>query len=121
MVVLDTNIIIDYLIGKEKIVSLINRFAGNELATTFVNKYELLKYKNRRILDEVIENLNIYYSNDMSTEASAIAYHKLKANGKMMSDNDLLIFGVCVANSEQLITQDKAFLALESSQVLVIE
>ncbi len=101
--------------------SLINRFSGNELSTTFVNKYELLKYENRRILDEAMENLNIYYSNVMSTEASAIAYHKLKAKGKMMSDNYLLIFGVCSANSEKLFTQDKAFLALESSMILVVE
>lgn len=121
LVVLDTNIIIDFLLGKEKIINLVDRYSGDELAMTFVNQYELLKYKSQRILDEAIQNLYIYQSSDLSASASAKAYHKLKSNGKIMSDNDLLIFGVCVANNESLITQDKAFLALESKLVSVVD
>lgn len=121
MVVLDTNVIIDYLIGKEKIVKLVNTFPGDELSMTFVNQYELLKYKNRKTLKEAIENLRIYHSTDLSTDASAKAYQSLSSRGKMMSDNDLLMFGVCIANNEVMITQDKAFKDLGSESVIVIE
>ncbi len=41
MVVLDTNIIIDYLIGKENIVKEVDSYNKDELAITFVNEYEL--------------------------------------------------------------------------------
>lgn len=121
MVLLDTNVIIDYLLGKEKIVKLVNTFPDDELSMAFVNEYELLKYKNKRTLDEAIRNLRVYHSNDLSVDASAKAYQSLRSNGKMMSDNDLLMFGICVANNEVLITQDKAFKDLKSELVRVIE
>ena len=121
MVLLDTNIIVDYLIGKEKIVEMVNGLNDEELSTTFVNEYEVLKYKNRKGLGEVVKNLRIYHSNDSSIRASAKAYYALKTKGKMMSDNDLLIFGVSVANNEVLITQDKAFKELKSELIKVIE
>ncbi|MDA8054085.1 MAG: type II toxin-antitoxin system VapC family toxin [Thermoplasmatales archaeon] len=121
MVLLDTNVIIDYLIGKEKIVKLVNTFPGDELSMTFVNQYELLKYKNRKALEEAIDNLRIYHSTDLSINSSAKAYKSLSSKGKMMSDNDLLMFGVCIANNEVMITQDKAFKDLGSESVIVIE
>lgn len=121
MVVLDTNIIIDYLLGKEKIVNLVNDFPEDELSTTFVNEYELMKYKNRRALGETVVNLRVYHSNDSSINAAAKAYQGLKSKGKIISDNDLLIFGVCIANNEVLITQDKAFRELKSESVKLIE
>lgn len=38
-----------------------------------------------------------------------------------MGDNDLLIFGICVANDEVLITQDKAFAYLRSRNVKIMK
>lgn len=121
MVLLDTNVIIDYLLGKEKIVELVNSYSEDELSMSFVNEYELLKYKNRKVLNEAVRNLKVYHSSDKSVDASAKAYQALKLDGKTMSDNDLLIFGVSVANDELLITQDKAFRVLKSESVKIIE
>ncbi len=39
----------------------------------------------------------------------------------MMSDNGLLILGVCIANNETLITQDKAFAYLESEFIKILK
>ena len=121
LVVLDTNVIIDYLIGKEDVVMEVNSYRKNDLSTTFVNEYELLKNVSRKIMEDVIQNLRVYHSNDSSAKAAAKAYQELKSSGKMMSDNDLLIFGICVANDEVLITQDKAFAYLRSRNVKIMK
>lgn len=120
MVVIDTNVIIDFLEGKEEVAAVLERFPKDELATTFVNKYELLKYKKSDAIQTAIKNLIIYQSNDEALKAAANAYHKLRSKGITMSDSDLLIFGVCVANDELLITQDKTFGNLQSSLVRII-
>ena len=121
LVVLDTNVIIDYLIGKEDVVREVNSYRTNELCTTFVNEYELLKNASRKIMEDVIQNIRVYHSNDLSARAAANAYQELKLSGKMMSDNDLLIFGICVANDEVLITQDKAFAYLGSRNIKIMK
>ena len=121
LVVLDTNVIIDYLIGKEDVVMEVNSYRKNDLSTTFVNEYELLKNTSRKIMEDAIQNLRVYHSNDMSARAAAKTYLELKSIGKMMSDNDLLIFGICVANDEILVTQDKAFAYLRSSNIKILK
>ncbi len=121
LVVLDTNVIIDYLIGKEEVVREVNSYGENDLSTTFVNEYELLKNASRKIMEVVIQNLRVYHSNDLSVREAAKAYQELKSTGKMMSDNDLLIFGICVVNDEVLITQDKAFAYLRSRNVKIMK
>ena len=121
MVVIDTNVIIDFLEGKEKVVAVLESFPKDEIATTFVNKYELLKYKRSDTIQAAIKNLLVYQSDDEALKAAADAYRKLRSRGITMSDSDLLIFGVCVANDELLITQDKAFGSLQSNLVRIIK
>ncbi|MFG1555235.1 MAG: type II toxin-antitoxin system VapC family toxin [Thermoplasmataceae archaeon] len=121
LVVLDTNVIIDYLIGKEDVVREINSYRKDELSTTFVNVYELLKNASRKIMEDVIQNLRVYQSNELSEREAANAYHELRSIGKMMSVSDLMIFGICVANDEVLITQDKAFAYLRSTNVKIMK
>lgn len=121
MVVLDTNVIIDFLQGKEKVVAAVNKYIPSELATTFVNKYEMLKYENRERFEKAFENLPLYHSSDVSIKAAASAYRQLKEKGTMISDSDLLIFGVCVANNETLLTQDKGFTSLNNERIIIIK
>ena len=121
LVVLDTNVIIDYLIGKEDAVREVNSYRKDDLSTTFINEYELLKNASREIMEDAIQNLRVYHSNDMSARAAAKTYLELKSIGKMMSDSDLLIFGICVANDEILVTQDKAFAYLRSSNIKILK
>jgi predicted nucleic acid-binding protein len=72
-------------------------------------------------MEDVIQNLRLYHSNDLSARVAAKAYQELKSSGKMMSDNDLLIFGICVANDEVLITRDKTFAYRRSNNVKIIK
>jgi predicted nucleic acid-binding protein len=120
MVVLDTNVIIDFLDGKEKVVSAVSGYIASELSMTFVNEYELLKYHRRGKLEEALENLRVYHSSEAAIKASVNAYRHLKSKGTMISDSDLLIFGVCAANNETLLTQDRAFESLHNESIIVI-
>ncbi len=120
MVILDTNVIIDFLNGKEEVIQAVNRYSNVELATTFVNRYELLKYKKEQKLQTALQNLIIYHSSESSIIASSNAYKMLKEKGQIISDNDLLIFGVCVANDEILLTQDNGFKTLRSDRIILI-
>lgn len=121
MVVLDTDVIIDYLLGRDRVVAAVNAYAPSELSTTFINQYELLKYEGRRYLDEAMDNLAIHQSSGSAARAAADAYRMLKAGGKTMSDNDLMVFGICVASNETLLTQDGGFRELHDSRVVVLE
>ena len=121
MVVLDTNVIIDYLIGKEDVVREVDSYRKDDLSITFVNEYELLKNTNRKIMEDVVQNLRIYHPNDLAASEAAKAYQELKSSGKMINDNDLLIYGICVANDEILITQDKAFAYFVSKNVKIVQ
>jgi predicted nucleic acid-binding protein len=120
MVVLDTNVLIDFLMGKEKVVAAVSKYAPSELATTFINEYEMLKYENREGFEKAFENLLMYGSNESCIEAAARAYRELKSKGASMSDSDLLIFGTCVANNETLLTQDKGFENLHDKRITII-
>ncbi len=121
MVVLDTNIIIDFLDGKQEVVEALSKYNNFELATTFVNQYELLKYKKKSHFEEALKNLTIYHSSESAILASSESYKLLKEKGKLISDNDLLIFGVCLANNEMLLTRDGDFKNLQSDRVILIK
>ena len=84
MVELDTNVIIDYLIGKEDIRE-VDSYRKDGLSITFVNEYALLKNTNRKIMEDVVRNLRVYHSNDLAASESAKAYQKLKSSGKMIA------------------------------------
>ncbi len=121
MVVLDTNVIIDFLDGKQSVVEEVSKYANFEFATTFVNQYELLKYRKRSHLEDALKNIVIYHSSEAAVIASSNAYKILKEKGKIISDNDLLVFGVCLANNETLLTQDGDFKNLQSDSIIIIK
>ena len=81
----------------------------------------MLKHKNRKELEEPIENLTIYQSSGIAVREAANAYIRLISTGKVMSDKDLMIYGVYIANSEMLLTQDKAFENLHSEFVRILK
>jgi predicted nucleic acid-binding protein len=71
--------------------------------------YTLLKHRNGKEPKESNENLTIYQSSELALGEAANAYIHWKSIGKVMSNNDLMIYGVCIANYTMLLTQDKAF------------
>jgi predicted nucleic acid-binding protein len=64
MTLIDTSVIIDLIAGDERIVSLIQELASTEeVKTTSITEYELLKHKSklkRRLAEEFLSEVTVY-------------------------------------------------------------
>ncbi len=113
MVIFDTNLLIDALVGEQKAIDAIESYKGKESAAiTILSKYELLrgrKFTEQHTLDKLIDNLNLYGLGNSEIEVSTEIYRALKIKGKLIDEFDILIAGITVANNEKLVTNDKDF------------
>jgi predicted nucleic acid-binding protein len=123
MVCLDTNIIIDYIRGKQNIVEFVNKcIREGSIRTTAITQYELGLYGDGKPTPgKELANLMETYplSNEAADRASEL-FHILKAKGRLINELDILIAGIALSNDDILVTQDRDFLALESDRILVI-
>ncbi|MDE1850736.1 MAG: PIN domain-containing protein [Candidatus Micrarchaeota archaeon] len=121
MVVLDTSILIHYLHGNERIVSIVDSYLSSEkVSITCINEYELLKGSNLadlELLNGFIATFNVYWMTPRSVEFASGIYKKLKGRGKLIDDADILIAGITFANGEILLTSDKDFEQIGSKQI----
>ena len=120
---IDTSVIIDFIAGNEKLVSLIQEIANKEeIKTTTITEYELLKHKTklkRQLAEDFLSELTIYpFDSDAAREA-AILFKELKDSGRMINENDLFIAGISLAHDEVLLTRDRK-LASVSSNIKIV-
>ncbi|MGI0134900.1 MAG: type II toxin-antitoxin system VapC family toxin [Candidatus Micrarchaeaceae archaeon] len=122
MACLDTNVIIDFLNGDERIREIVNRYAAEwPISTTAVNEFELLKYgKDRDRVNYVLSRFTVYPFDRASADSSALLFLKLRALGKMINENDILIAGIAAANSEILVTRDGGFKNVGSKDIVIV-
>lgn len=124
MVVFDTSILVDALKKKKETRNLIEEFAKNErVATTVINKYEILRgvtEKDAGLVSEWLDQFVIYDFEDTALMEAVTAYKKLADKGKMVSELNVLVAGIAIANNETLITRDKDFLNFESTKIIVL-
>ena len=124
MTFLDTSVIIDFLSGDEKIVSLIkDLIAKQQIKTTAITEYELLKYKSeigRHAAETFLSGVTVCPLDSASARKAASIYEKLKETGKMINENDLLIAGISLANGELLLTRDKKFANIDDQKIKII-
>jgi hypothetical protein len=117
MTIFDTDIMIDYLNGKERAAGIIAEHGGDGVAITAVTGYELVKgYKDRQeeaALGELFERVTIYPLDRASMKIAGEMYRRLRREGKLKKEADVLIAGIAAANSKLLVTDDKDFYALE--------
>jgi tRNA(fMet)-specific endonuclease VapC len=124
MTFLDTSVIIDFLSGDEKIVSLMKDLVAKEqIKTTTITEYELLKYKSeirRHAAETFLSGVTVCPFDSASAKKAASLYEKLKETGKMVNESDLLIAGISLANNEVLLTRDKKFANLNEEKIQII-
>ncbi|MGI0141178.1 MAG: type II toxin-antitoxin system VapC family toxin [Candidatus Micrarchaeales archaeon] len=124
MACLDTNVIIDYVHGVERIKKIIDEYRKNEaITTTMVTQYELLSsplQSERQLAAEFLSQIKVYVLDERASEIAASIYRKLRLFGKSLSDMDILIAGIAGANDETLVTQDKDFNNIKSGRIEVI-
>ena len=121
---IDTSVIIDFIAGNEKLVSLIQEIANKEeIKTTTITEYELLKHKTklkRQLAEDFLSELTIYpFDSDAAREA-AILFKELKDSGRMINENDLLIAGISLANDEVLLTRDRKLASVGKSNIRIV-
>lgn len=124
MACLDTNVIVDFVKGDESIIDLVTSYAKKEgLSTTVITEYEILKYNNATIRDlceKFIDAIKIHeFDRAAAREASGV-FRVLRATGKMINENDILIAGLVASKNETLITRDKDFTKVEGGRVIFI-
>jgi tRNA(fMet)-specific endonuclease VapC len=122
--ILDTSVIIDFLLGEEKAINAVATHAKKgPLKTTTITEYELLKHGNllkREIAQKFLTATTILPFDSASAQQAAALYEKLQKNGTPINENDLLIAGITVANDEVLLTRDKKFVHLNQTNIQII-
>ncbi|MBX8633217.1 MAG: type II toxin-antitoxin system VapC family toxin [Thermoplasmata archaeon] len=118
MTIFDTNIVIDYLRGKQQ-ASEIMADKHSEIAITVITGYELLKgYRTKKeetTVNELLNRVRIYCMDNKSMRVSGSLYRELKSRRKLKNEADVLIAGIVLANNETLITADSDFSELEEA------
>lgn len=124
MTFIDTSVIIDFLAGDEKIVSLIKELSDKEeIKTTTITEYELLKHKiefKRQIAERFLSAVNIYPFDSASARKASSLFEKLSKTGKMINENDLLIAGIVLSNDDVLLTRDRKFASIKDANAKIV-
>ena len=124
MVIFDTSVLVDAIKKKKAARALIESYSGKELiATTIINKYEVLRgvaQKDENLVSEWLDQFIIYDFEDSAQREAVAIYKGLVAKGKIVSEFDVLIAGISTANNETLVTSDKDFLNLQNPRIIVL-
>lgn len=112
--ILDSDILIYFLKGEKKVVEEVLKIASDELFTTRVNYTELLygAYNSSKIEDNLtkfknfLERFTILEFDERSSEIFAQTKAKLKKEGNIIADMDLMIASIAIANEQELATNN---------------
>jgi predicted nucleic acid-binding protein len=104
--IIDTNIFIDIFRGKSETLNYIENLNEN-IATTIVNKYELLRGNNK--IKNMFEGITVYNFGNNEVMEAAELYQYLKHKGILVNELDIIIAAIAKANNQQILTKDKDF------------
>lgn len=102
---LDTSFLIDLAIAREEALDLHEDIKGKEVTGT-VCLYELMKFTEK--IDPLLRKELVPLEGDDAAEASRI-YRRLKSEGKLIADLDILIAGMTSNRGYTLVTRDRDF------------
>lgn len=113
MYCLDTNVIIDFLKNNKKIIDKISNISRENLFITPINLCELLKGADNseklKYFLEITDSLNFLEFNKEVCKSFGFLYLKLKKEGKMIPEADLMIASFVKSYNLILITRDNHF------------
>jgi predicted nucleic acid-binding protein len=124
MTFIDTSVIIDFLAGDEKIISLVKELADKEeIKTTTITEYELLKHKTelkRQVAEKFLSAITVFSFDRASARKAALLFENLCKTGKMINENNLLIAGISFACDEVLLTRDQKFGDIDNVNIKIV-
>ncbi len=126
MTCFDTSIVISILQGNETVSKVTFDLAkGREIVITSVTEYELLKHfsnkKQESALGSFLSRIRTLSFDKKSSIEAARIYKELKSKGTLINENDILISAICIANGEELITEDRDFERLKMINIKVVK
>jgi len=128
--ILDSDILIYFLKGKEDIIRKVISLPKNDLYITIINYTELLYgiynsnkvTQNREKILPFLENFEILQFDKNSSEIFAQLKAKLKKQGNIIADMDLMIASIAITNKAILFTNNvKHFKRIKELKILEIE
>jgi predicted nucleic acid-binding protein len=125
MVCLDSNILIDFILGKKEIVEMVQNYKSNQggISTTIINAYELRRNSNPKsaaLVEYILQNIPIYGLDNASVQKAIEIYKKMRKFGSLPEELDIIIAAIAISNGETLVTADKGLKLLSDEGVLVI-
>ncbi|MBS3091892.1 type II toxin-antitoxin system VapC family toxin [Candidatus Pacearchaeota archaeon] len=113
MVCLDSDIIISFLRKDQKTIQLLEELRDEEeLSTTSINSFELLKgiptdsKIDKENVKGILSNFKIYNFEFESAEKAAEIFDNLKSKGEQIDLADILIASIAITNDETLVTKN---------------
>jgi tRNA(fMet)-specific endonuclease VapC len=111
-IVLDTDILIDFLRNKQKTVLLIENLRNENLATTAINAFELFwgAYKvnsQLRAVERLLNSMTLLNTTRKSMREAGSIAADLDSRGIQINVGDLLIAAICKVNTYAIATNNK--------------
>jgi predicted nucleic acid-binding protein len=125
--VIDSDILIYFLKGDRRVVDELLKLPASELYTTRINYTELLygAYNSTKIEENLVkftsflEKFQILEFDAKASEIFAKTKAKLKKDGNMIADMDLMIASIAIANNHELVTNNhKHFMRIQNLKVV---
>ncbi|MHB8395774.1 MAG: type II toxin-antitoxin system VapC family toxin [Thermoplasmataceae archaeon] len=116
--VIDTNILIDLVKGNPSVKKILREHSNESASITVINRYEFLRgiytsvsrTDRREVLLEFLDQFKVYGLTSKTAGLCAEIYSKLRENGSLLNELNIIILGICAENRESIITSDKDFL-----------
>jgi len=111
LIVADTDIIIDFFTNAPPFAQAVSKLIKeNKLAITSVSVFELYAgitgKKRLKQIEDFVKNIYVYPLNLIEAAIAGKIFTELKANGSLIGNQDILIAGICIANSLPLLTRN---------------
>lgn len=117
VIVADTDVIIDFFADVSPYAQfIVNIIKKNELAITSVSVFELyagiIGKKRLKQIEDFVRSVFTFPFNAVEAAIAAKIFTELKAKGRLIGNQDILIAGICIANSLPLLTKNVAHFSI---------
>lgn len=124
MTFLDTSIIIDFLAGDQRIIATLKEILNKEeVKTTTITEYELLRHKTKikkQAAERFLSGVIVCSFDRDAAKKAAVLFQELQNAGRMVNENDLLIAGIALAHDEVLLTRDQKLASIGIDKIKTV-
>jgi len=111
LIVADTDVIIDFFTDVPPFAQFVSKIIQKgKLAITTVSVFELYAGisggKRLKQIETFVKNVYVYPLNLIEAVIAAKIFTELKSKGNLIGNQDILIAGICIANSLPLLTRN---------------